>query len=1365
MDISVPGSPLVKMQQRMPLNQQDQNSQPEPQRQISLKEKVQKQNIAKFQSNKEQEDFVLRLTEFHRHRLVNTPLSYWPTLNGKAVDLYKLYMKVLSLGGWERVCEKYKWEEVWQSLLDSQDMSEFKGCGASGSHALKLIYIRYLSLYEKFEGHMSGLNEHWSTSQSLTSALNGSMGFFMAHNKLSEEGADELGGTINRRRFSYLYDAVPMNYNMNQHHSYSTLDQINETMDPSGDQQVSNRLVYNPYEKLEQSLITGLPNEIDFVFNTAMLLSGDEYHGFKIYSSPRLVDLMLAHIGFFGLSSSNNYRNLYDKVWHSRSRLEEDNPEMYELNNAPDSVLFRRRNFVKFWHNAVMLPEDSNRDLISQLLPEMYNKFLTNLPEQDLFNLRDDKLHENLTNTASPEYRRIEQVMVTLNNLSFEENNADFMANKSSTLFEFLIMCLYCSGTDCYIDLKKHALDILTNLSRRMKIDKMSELHKCLLLVSLEYLINGKHGHRNLPNPHYEGTNSDGAQSQDQFDIIRGLEVLTKLCSQKINPNDIDDYQNEFILSTSQVVYSIEDGTAKYSIQTIEPTEANEVEMDLDVNDVAMNNQSVKLFLNRILRQLEHLLSLQDIFVLLHSLECLYNMSQFNGNICDMIVSFQAETDSAPKLVSMLVNLLTIDMTHFGKVANKPDISLAPGQKAQQNNQQVYGQNVPIKMYKVVPGNGIVATPNNPIAQQQQLQQQSTIQTGQSNGTPKHLGSTTLLQQTLNNQHVTTAASSSVSASKINSQVTNQMNASLNKPVTNQEQQAKSILCNWLRTCFQMDSTSEMSKTKLYPYYQQIAKINNWTVLTIPTFFEILNATFPNLRYNDNQITGIKLVVNIKQQLQMKKDDLIKESTDNWTSQAANVKCSTKAQSPNKNNAPSTLNTTKIKYLLNPSANPAPQQQAVQKPVINGTTENTAVSQQQETKPLTVISDMSTDAQMAEAPLTPILTPPTPKIENIDSKSKSTEISETTISKLDAELNSLKQSVDNKTSEAGSQLQNGHTKTTTASDKPLNGFGAKTTSSCSNSSEGSESDSVESSSPSSSEIEETNDKQSVDVNKENNENTVDKKRKLECEGSTGVEPMAVDQANIDNANKKLCQDADGENKALPTEIKEKALATESTDPPQMTPQGAPAQDIALQQQPQAQQPQQIYTNPALTNGTGGDYLCEWNNCRIAFHTPTQIYNHVYTCHLFNTQFTSGQFCLWSGCDQIKRQKWSLINHLQERHCNENALKLALLNRQRGIVAPQTSHVNSAVINTKDAALIAIQRHQKKNMEEFWSVNDEGPLTKSIRLLSALTLRNLARNSEKGKISVKPYESRLTSIAFDLMESSNTIANCLWHLSN
>jgi hypothetical protein len=73
-------------------------------------------------------------------------------------------------------------------------------------------------------------------------------------------------------------------------------------------------------------------------------------------------------------------------------------------------------------------------------------------------------------------------------------------------------------------------------------------------------------------------------QSQDQFDVIRGLEVLAKLCSQAINPNDVVDYQNEYILSTSQVVCSREDGVASYKIVTVEPETNDPIGMDVDVS-------------------------------------------------------------------------------------------------------------------------------------------------------------------------------------------------------------------------------------------------------------------------------------------------------------------------------------------------------------------------------------------------------------------------------------------------------------------------------------------------------------------------------------------------------------------------------------------------------------------------------------------------------------------------------------------------------------------------------------------------------------------------------------------------------------
>ena len=91
----------------------------------------------------------------------------------------------------------------------------------------------------------------------------------------------------------------------------------------------------------------------------------------------------------------------------------------------------------------------------------------------------------------------------------------------------------------------------------------------------------------------------------------------------------------------------------------------------------------------------------------------------------------------------------------------------------------------------------------------------------------------------------------------------------------------------------------------------------------------------------------------------MKKDDLIKESTDTWHSQAANVRCSTKGSSPTKTSpGSSSLNNTKIKYLLNPSAATAQpvQQQQQQQP--HNSNDLTQSKFQEEQKPLTINSEL-----------------------------------------------------------------------------------------------------------------------------------------------------------------------------------------------------------------------------------------------------------------------------------------------------------------------------------------------------------------------------------------------------------------------
>jgi hypothetical protein len=383
--------------------------------------------IELFKRQREREDFSRRLIEFHKHKNVNTPIYKLPCVNGTPIDMQKLYTKVASMGGWERVCEKDKWSEVALHL----DKSLFSAC-TNGSQALKLIYVRYLSLFEKFDqqtGYTSGL---CSTGASISSILDPMFTFntqqpalagsSLIHssstsvlglnsaasgqsaltasslsvannlNSLAAQSSslgskaatssesDHLGGLdgdgVNKKKFSYLLDSTPMVYSYQQAGAVST-----------------SRMLVSPYENLILSLVSGFGNELDFVFNTIVILSGDEANSFKLHWAPRLVDLMLAHIGFFGTNDKYKLRYLYDNVWNKPSDLSNttcggstvaEELEKYtnldyagQVNEIIGQLKSpKRRNFVRFWHTVIKLPandEFNKNDTLSQLLPELYN--------------------------------------------------------------------------------------------------------------------------------------------------------------------------------------------------------------------------------------------------------------------------------------------------------------------------------------------------------------------------------------------------------------------------------------------------------------------------------------------------------------------------------------------------------------------------------------------------------------------------------------------------------------------------------------------------------------------------------------------------------------------------------------------------------------------------------------------------------------------------------------------------------------------------------------------------------------------------------------------------------------------------------
>jgi len=250
-----------------------------------------------------------------------------------------------------------------------------------------------------------------------------------------------------------------------------------------------------------------------------------------------------------------------------------------------------------------------------------------------------------------------------------------------------------------------------------------------------------------------------------------------------------------------------------------------------------------------------------------------------------------------------------------------------------------------------------------------------------------------------------------------------------------------------------------------------------------------------------------------------------------------------------------------------------------------------------------------------------------------------------------------------------------------------------------------------------------------------------------------------------------------------------------------SPGDAPQQPVVPQnsvQQPQATAGQQSViqrsTQPVITNGrttpiassasptpspspppvkidTQKPFLCEWASCMKAFKTPKEVENHAIATHC---PIGSDDIpCMWARCDGMKRKRFSLMTHLQDRHCHPQLMKLMAVRRvqiaQSGksdVPLPPAPPPHPGY--APNAALHAIKRHAV----EFVSPKElamrdekEGPVTKSIRLTASLILRNLVIYSSLGRSRLRAYESHLSTVALSNVESSRTVSQILYDMAN
>lgn len=181
------------------------------------------------------------------------------------------------------------------------------------------------------------------------------------------------------------------------------------------------------------------------------------------------------------------------------------------------------------------------------------------------------------------------------------------------------------------------------------------------------------------------------------------------------------------------------------------------------------------------------------------------------------------------------------------------------------------------------------------------------------------------------------------------------------------------------------------------------------------------------------------------------------------------------------------------------------------------------------------------------------------------------------------------------------------------------------------------------------------------------------------------------------------------------------------------------------------------------------YVCEWKGCNRKLVSAKALHTHTCVTHILTINYRG--VCEWEGCDRIQRQRWSVVSHIMDKHCSEQAIQASVEKRAQRAAQPtpppsqDSSPQPPPIIYNAHTAYHAIRRSLDTiSLKEFLGEN-EGPVTKSIRLTAALILKNLATYSAVGRSEIRKHELLLARLAISNSESSTTLAKCLRELDD
>nr|XP_046184297.1 AT-rich interactive domain-containing protein 2-like isoform X3 [Oncorhynchus gorbuscha] len=243
------------------------------------------------------------------------------------------------------------------------------------------------------------------------------------------------------------------------------------------------------YNKLVLSLLSGLPNEVDFAINVCTLLSNESKHAMQLEKDPKLITLLLAHAGVFD-DSLGSFSFVFGVDWKEQTS----------------------RDFMKFWKDVV---EDSEvRDLIWD------KTSLTQVTDTTSGDERWGVLFHPPRNLGigDIEGQRVLQVGVILRNLSFEEANVKLLA-ANRTCLRFLLLCAHCH----FVSLRQLGLDTLGNVAAELQLDPVDFRTTHLMFHTITKCL----------------------MSRDRFLKMRAMEILGNLSKAEDNSVLICEYVDQ----------------------------------------------------------------------------------------------------------------------------------------------------------------------------------------------------------------------------------------------------------------------------------------------------------------------------------------------------------------------------------------------------------------------------------------------------------------------------------------------------------------------------------------------------------------------------------------------------------------------------------------------------------------------------------------------------------------------------------------------------------------------------------------------------------------------------------------------------